>query len=106
VTDLIHPMYVDGPILGQDYPVKRGTVRVRIPMPRTLTVQDSLPGPVPADSADTLYPVYTEYMITRCRVVPGLVIFIGQSGLCRPDIHVLVDMMLSDYAKKAMAHYL
>jgi hypothetical protein len=86
-TELIHPVYVDGPMKGRDYPLT------------------GIEGVVYATDAAAPGSLVT-YHLRRFGFRPGaeaVTLWIASTSLDEPDAGVLADLLLSDAAKAARA---
>jgi hypothetical protein len=97
----IHPVYVDGPLKGQDFPVSEPWQRVQTVDPEVMWDGSHNPGdPIDIDRA------IVTYTLRRFGFHSGgeqVMIWLGVSGPGEPDADVLADLLLSDAAKAARA---
>jgi hypothetical protein len=91
----IHPVYVDGPLKGQDFPVPAASRHVQAVDPEDYR-------PALAGGDGLLHPV--TYALQRFGFHSGgstVMLWLGCSEPGEPDVAVLADLLLSDAAKAA-----
>jgi hypothetical protein len=93
----IHPVYVDGPLKGQDFPVSQSWQRVQAVDPEVLSCGNP-DDRIDMDQAIVTYDLRTFGFHSAGK---GVSLWIGCSQAGEPDAEVLADLLLSDAAKAA-----
>ena len=89
----IHPVYVDGPLKGKDFPVAYDFLGVTAIDPDEPLDSNGLPN-------------VTTYTLRKFGLRSGdgiVMLWLATAGLGEPDAEVLADLLLSDAAKAARA---
>ena len=100
-TKAIQPVYVDGPLKGQDFPVDEPWMRVQAVDPDVMLN----PAADPSSPLDPSRAIVT-YTLQKFGFRSGdknVMLWLGVSGPGEPDAEVLADLLLSDAAKAARA---
>ena len=95
----IHPVYVDGPLKGQDFPVSEPWMRVQAVDPDVM-LDGSRNDPVDMNRAIVTYTLQKFGFRSGGK---NVMLWLGVSGPDEPDAEVLADLLLSDAAKAARA---
>ena len=89
-----HPVYVDGPLKGQDFPVENTWQSVQ--------ACESGSDPYFMAESEIKLVVYTLRRFCFSSNGKAVLLLIGVSGPGEPDVGVLAEMLLSEAAKKAL----
>jgi len=98
----IHPVYVDGPLKGQDFPVTEPCRQVQALDPEVMHIGD----PDAEITGIGMPSAIVTYTLQKFGFRSGdgtVMLWLGVSGPGEPDAEVLADLLLSDAAKAARA---
>lgn len=95
----IHPVYVDGPLKGQDFPVSEPWMKVQAVDPDVMFDGSRNP----EDPIDRAIVTYTLNKFGFRSGGKSVMLWLATSEPGEPDADVLCDLLLSDAAKAARA---